>query len=122
MSSPHAPGLSFKVKVGEIAPVVFHEASGLEPGVSEKVVLKKGVVPIGGAHGWFTEHLDKLAWSKVRPMDVTIHSLDAKGHVLQTWTLTKAFPLKWGVCQQAMDGKHMSVEQIDLLCESLTAS
>ena len=134
------PKFYFSVDFGFGVPASFQEASGLEiepqviayrrgdspvfstarmPGIAKvsNVTLRKGIFANGEA---FSAWRNEIAMNMVRRRTVTIDLLDEAGSPSMRWMLSNAWPTKVTGTDLKADGNEISVESIELACETIS--
>lgn len=82
---------------------------------SQNLVLKRAIVPAGSALiKWCSDCIDDGFTNVIKPQDVSINLLDAKGNVCVKWTFNKAYPIKYSVSDLKSQDNSLLIESIEL--------
>lgn len=132
---------SFKLaftKIKDKMDAAFQEASGLNvemgieevtsggenrfkyrlPGVNKfnNLVLKRGLIPKGSALSkWVNETIGSGLAITIKPQDITLSLLDAKGSTLISWDFIQAYPAKMNVSEFKSMENAYAVETIEFV-------
>ncbi|WP_372756874.1 phage tail protein [Mariniflexile sp.] len=75
------------------------------------LVLKRGMLMGSGVISWCRKALEDF---EIEPIDVTVSLLDEKHEPLQTWSISKAYPVKWNVADFNAEENKIVIETLEL--------
>ncbi|PWR01045.1 glycerol acyltransferase [Meridianimarinicoccus roseus] len=83
-------------------------------GRQQNLLLKRGYVPEGGLKDWLEDTLQASFDLSIRPVDVTVHLLDAAHEPLSSWVASRAWPVKWSVGAFNAETSALAIETLEL--------
>lgn len=122
--------------------IAFHEVSGLEaeielelvteggenrfqhklpkPVKHPNLILKRGIASkSSGLVTWFKQVIENDFSKPIEPRSVTIMLNDEEGEPLRTWSIARAYPVKWSIDTfNAMENK-IAIETLELAYTTL---
>ena len=82
---------------------------------SHNLVLKRALIPEGSELvDWCASTLDEGLANDIRPHDVSVSLLDAKGTVCAMWTFYNAYPVKYAISDLKSNENGLAFESIEL--------
>ena len=75
------------------------------------LVLKRGLLIDSGVITWCRKALEDF---EIEPADITVSLLDEKHESLQTWSISKAYPVKWSVTDFNAEENKIVIETLEL--------
>ena len=118
MSTNRDPYQTFQYVVSLGGTIVggFTEVTGLSPGASLSVTLKRGIAGSPVLMDW----LKASRAGKIDPRQVTITLRDEASRPVRTWTLRNALPRKWVSPTFNAAGAEVVMEEIQLGTEGIS--
>jgi len=125
-----------------VSDAAFQEVSGLETGFETETVaeggenrfvhqlpkpskspplkLKRGLTKVSGDLAkWCKATIENDLAKTIEPKDITVSLLDEEGDPLASWTVSRAYPLKWSVGGFDAMKNELAVETIELAYATL---
>ena len=75
------------------------------------LVLRRGLLKDSGLRSWLTDAIENFIF---RPVDVNVHLLNEKHEPAVSWTVIKAYPVKWVISDLKAHENSVVVETIEL--------
>jgi len=81
------------------------------------VVLKRGMLRDSGLIKWFRNAIENFEFE---PVDISVHLLNEKHEVLNSWEFRQAYPVKWVISDFKALENSLVVETIELSYQFFT--
>ena len=79
------------------------------------LVLKRGIMPSSAAlFSWCRTTLEADLTQRIETKDVLVSLLDQKQQPMISWTLSRAWPVKWQVASLRADDSSIAIETLEL--------
>lgn len=78
----------------------------------EKLILKRGLLVGSKLIGWFKNGVESFTFD---PKDITITLLNTEHEPLESWSVVKAYPVKWSISGFNAQQNEIVVETIELV-------
>lgn len=75
------------------------------------LVLKRGLLVNSEVIKWCKKALENF---EIKPVDITVMLLDENHEALQTWNITRAYPVKWNVGDFNAEESKLVIETLEL--------
>jgi phage tail-like protein len=86
-----------------------------KPSAQPNLVLKRGLTEAdSGLVKWCQETLEQDLAKRLQPKDVVVSLLDEEGDPVASWSLTRAWPVKWSVGVLDAMKNELAIETIEL--------
>lgn len=77
----------------------------------DNLILKRAYLPDSKMHRWC---MDAINYNKQKPLNISVHLLNAQHQPISTWKIEKAIPVAWGVDQLHAQESKILIEIIEL--------
>jgi phage tail-like protein len=85
------------------------------PAAQPNLFLRRGLTAgDGGLATWCRETLERDLAKRIQPKDVVVSLLDAEGDPVATWSLTRAWPVRWAVGAFDAMRNELAIETVEL--------
>lgn len=82
---------------------------------SQNLVLKRALTTnVSKLIDWCASSVDEGLCVRIKPRDVSVSLLDAKGEVCMMWTFHKAYPVKYSISDLKSQENGLVIESIEL--------
>jgi len=75
------------------------------------LVLKRGLLLDSGVISWCRKALEDFV---IEPVDITVNLLGEDHKALQTWSISRAYPVKWNVADFNAEENKIVIETLEL--------
>jgi len=81
----------------------------------QSLKLKRGLVVANSpVYAWYKESLESDLQARVTTKDLTVSLLDEKAMPLMSWSIIRAWPLKWSISDFRAQENEVAIETLEL--------